>query len=434
MNIARAKTELQSSAISSLVRVSIRDRVSPAVVGVAAYTCLVIGRIPDFFPSARLSLIAAGLAVGLALLLPKRPRLLQGPEVRAVIAIVAIALISIPFSVWPGESFNFVINGHSKTVIFFFLLVYCVRSLREFRVVVWGLIWAIAALQVMSFFFNVSPDGRLVVTNTYDKNDIAFVMVCALPLMVVMSYVGARSVRLISVSIVALTVPVIILSESRGGFIGFLVVGILLLFRLSSRRSVSHLLLVIGAILLFTVFTPESYWARISTIWGGITPGGESSDYDTSGLRGARWDIWMNGLKLLIERPFLGVGAGAFEVAEGLSHGGIGKWQAPHNSFIEVGAELGVGGLLLLLFLIFRAIQNCRSVVRLGRHDPQFEQCVWLAHGLEISLYGFIVAGFALSHGYSQILYFLLAMSIVLKRLTMPVARPETGPTEIPSR
>jgi len=57
----------------------------------------------------------------------------------------------------------------------------------------------------------------------------------------------------------------------------------------------------------------------------------------------------------MVARPFLGVGANAFPQAEGRfsAYGrerqaagrGV-RWAAAHNSFVQVGAEPGVSGLL----------------------------------------------------------------------------------------
>ena len=127
----------------------------------------------------------------------------------------------------------------------------------------------------------------------------------------------------------------------------------------------------------------------------------------------------------MLENPLLGVGAGAFEVAEGSLHQGVGKWNAPHNSFIQVGAELGVGGLVLFVFLIYRAVKNCRTVIRLARNDSRLQPYLCLGHGFEISLSAYIVAGSALSQGYTSLLYFLIGMSVVLKGLIANLEAPD---------
>jgi O-antigen ligase len=260
--------------------------------------------------------------------------------------------------------------------------------------------------------------GRISVTDTYDANDVAFVVVCALPLATA-TFMSERGWRRALAGIAALSVvPVVVLTVSRGGFVALAVVGVMMVLRLPARYRVGALLILMCAPLFFAMFATPEYWARMATIWGGGT-GDPAVDYDAGGLQEARWNIWMTGLQLMLSHPILGVGAGAFEIAEGMTHLGVAakKWSAAHNSFLQVGAELGLGGLILMLSLIYHALGNCRSVTRWARRDPARQTYLSLGSALEVSLYAFIVGGFLLSQGYSYIFYFLVAMPTALKRV-----------------
>jgi O-antigen ligase len=209
----------------------------------------------------------------------------------------------------------------------------------------------------------------------------------------------------------------VILTKSRGGFIALAVVSLVTLVKVPSRIPFLRTGLTLSAILIFSLVAPPTYWQRISTIWGGEDLKTAADGYLRGGFETARWQIWKNGLILIASHPILGVGAGAFTVAEGSLHKG-GKWNAPHSSFIQITAELGIGGLVIFLFLIYRGFANCRTVIRATRQTPSMARYYWIAHGLEASLCGYVVAGSALTQAYSDIFYFLLAMSIVLVRLT----------------
>ena len=80
--------------------------------------------------------------------------------------------------------------------------------------------------------------------------------------------------------------------------------------------------------------------------------------------------------------------------------------------------------------MLYRAIRNCRTVIHLARHDSRLDSYLWLAHGLEISLYAYIIAGSALSQAYSYLLYMLLGMSVVLKRLATALNDTEAAKKE----
>ena len=73
-----------------------------------------------------------------------------------------------------------------------------------------------------------------------------------------------------------------------------------------------------------------------------------------------RIQIWQRGMGYMLDHPLLGVGAGNFPTAEGTissiarntpSWKGV-RWSAAHNSFVEIGAELGVPGLILFLLTL----------------------------------------------------------------------------------
>src|SRR5262249_22575994 len=147
--------------------------------------------------------------------------------------------------------------------------------------------------------------------------------------------------------------------------------------------------------------------------------------YDAAGLWGARWGVWQTALRLMLENAVIGVGAGGYETAEGLSHGVRGKWSAAHNAFLQIGAELGLVGLGLFIFLVYRALKNCR----LPQHGPP--DTGWLARSVELSLFGCIVVGFTLSQAYSNILYILIAISVVLARLASEPAQPQVRSREL---
>ena len=134
-------------------------------------------------------------------------------------------------------------------------------------------------------------------------------------------------------------------------------------------------LLVVAALGLgMVVMAPPGYWDQMRTI---LNP---TEDYNWSSPTGRR-QIALRGLGYMWAYPVFGVGAGNFPRAEGMisdiattqtADRGI-RWMAAHNSFIQVGAEMGVTGLLLWTFLVFGGLVG---MVRLRRRLPR-----WWARG-----------------------------------------------------
>src|SRR5678815_3555338 len=96
----------------------------------------------------------------------------------------------------------------------------------------------------------------------------------------------------------------------------------------------------------------DRYWQQMGTI-------ASESDYNRTDETG-RVQIWKRGIGYMLSNPLLGVGAGNFPAAEGLlspfaqrQQFGVGvRWSAAHNTLVQVGAELGVVGLVLFVALV----------------------------------------------------------------------------------
>jgi O-antigen ligase len=406
---------------------------------VSLYAFMVVSRLAEAIPFAatlRPMVILAAAMVALALFLPQSQayRLFRPVEARGMVAIFLLIGLSIPTSYWPGASFGALLN-YSKSLVFFFAAIYCIRTRSELRLALWSFLAAIAGLAFVAVVAGGS--GRVLVTKTYDTNDLAFVMVCGIPLAILLVFSERGWQHWILALVALLGTLTVILSKSRGGFIALAVVGLVTLIKIPSRVPFLRTGFVLAVVLVFSLIAPSSYWERISTIWGGESAKTAADEYLQGGFETARWQIWKNGLILIASRPILGVGAGAFVVAEGSLHNG-GKWNAAHNSFIQITAELGLPGLGVFLFLLYRGFANCRRVIRATRRSRSLAGHFWMAHGLEASLCGYVVAGSALSQAYSDIFYFLLAMSVILVRLTASrlqgggrlttAPRPATGP------
>ena len=187
---------------------------------------------------------------------------------------------------------------------------------------------------------------------------------------------------------------------------------------------------VLAGIVVLGGLASSQYWERMRTMW---TP---ETEYDQTA--GGRTEIWKTALKLMASAPW-GVGVAGFDTAEGLSHEGKGKWSAAHNSFLQIGTELGVLGLVVFVVLLgstFRdlrrvreaAFRNQRSNWRDSKnglpHRALVEESVDLARltsALQISLSAYVVGGFFLSQAYAAVLYVLLALSVCCRRLAEPL-------------
>jgi O-antigen ligase len=164
------------------------------------------------------------------------------------------------------------------------------------------------------------------------------------------------------------------------------------------------------------VSATDRYWHQMGTILS-------DADYNHT-EEGGRLQIWRRGLGYMLQYPVLGVGPNNFGTAEGTlsplaerQQFGVGvRWSAPHNSLVQVGAELGFPGLLMFVAMIGSAFVGLHRLNGTRRStapqtSPELKQAVTAA------LLGFVVGAFFLSLAYSEILYTLLAFAVGLQKV-----------------
>ena len=178
---------------------------------------------------------------------------------------------------------------------------------------------------------------------------------------------------------------------------------------------------VAGLVVILTVLSAtasDKYWTQMQTI---IHP---HEDYNLTDDAG-RVKIWKRGIGYMLARPMFGVGMGNFQTAEGTlsplaragEYGRGVRWGAAHNLFVQVGAELGIPGLLLFATLIVSLFASLRRVTQSARASPGGKDMARLSQSLMAALVGFVVGGFFLSLAYADMLYALAALSVALAKV-----------------
>ncbi|HEY2850577.1 MAG TPA: O-antigen ligase family protein [Gemmatimonadaceae bacterium] len=269
--------------------------------------------------------------------------------------------------------------------------------------------------------FQVGPDGRLGSLVFYDGNDIGMLLVCTLPLCAYFARHASRGVlRMLSVGAAVLFVFTIAKTGSRGAFLGLVTVGAYVVLRFQTVRPSTRLAVVglSGCLLLAGATT--KYWSLMDTI---LHP---TQDYNWAGNSDSgRMSIWARGIGYAEDRPLTGVGAGAFNIAEGTisplarrqEYGQGLKWSSPHNSFVQVLAEFGFPGFALFLAILFYSYRTATRLARASlRRGSKARRRGELSQAHAAALAGYVVSGFFLSQAYAPYLYFVIGMIIGLDR------------------
>lgn len=405
---------------------------------VAGYLLTSVGRVHQLFPVLavlRPAMLAGLFAIVIYLADPtqeRRANLVWGRTTKYLIALLVWMILSVPGALVRGTSFDLVFDSFVKTVLMCVVVAGAVRGPRDVeRLVMVYLIAATvyAGVVIARFDLGSGDNWRLGHLYYYDANDFATFAVTAMPFGLYFLHAGRGLLaRVLAAGALGILTLAFVNTGSRGGFVALVAVtafvvvrytGIALRWRIAATALVTVVVLVTAS---------EQYWKQMSTILS-------DADYNRTDESG-RLQIWSRGVGYVLQYPILGVGPNNFQAAEGMlsvfsgrQQFGVGvRWNAPHNSYLQVGAELGLPGLAIFIVLIasaFTALRRSRrqerALVRAGADRPQ------LAPALTASLIGFVVGAFFLSLAYSEILFTLIALAVGLQKVTVGSAGPRVA-------
>jgi O-antigen ligase len=322
---------------------------------------------------------------------------------KAAFLVLAAAIIGVPFSLSMGGSARSLIESFSRTFVVFLVLAAAVRNLEDVRRLIVTFALGAAAFGAMA----PVQRGRSGSMGGYDPNDAAMFLVSALPCLVFCVLHGRHlSTRVAAGLSVFTVIGAIVMTSSRGGFIGLVAVVAFMLVMFKGVRPAVRLG-VVGAIsILLLVASSTDYWDRMQTIT-------ELDDgYGGDGKVGGRRNVWGRALQYTAQNPLTGVGLSQFPRAEGQHpviaeriEAGIGtKYSTPHSMWFQAMAELGIPGFLAFLAIFFLSFKQLRRLQRTGLDPPSpmsRAELQAMASTLMASLVGVMAAGSFLTHAFS---------------------------------
>jgi O-antigen ligase len=391
------------------------------------WTFVAIGRPQDVFP-ALIAIHPGDIAAGLSIISyiiwgKKNKNVLLYPEFKLFIAFFIVAVISTPFGFYPGRSVDFLINFFLKVGIFLYLLAQQLTSEERINgmlntLVFSGIVMALATIATMQQGIRAS------IGSTYDPNDMALLMVVTLPI----ALTQALSTKKVMWKAVCFAGAVgcliaLIATQSRGGFLGLLVVGSFIIF--SRMPGLPKKKIVFASVVLaifFVIKIGAEYQERISSIFN-----------DVSSLRAGskRMLVWKRSFVIASDYPLLGVGPNCYNVAYGYyleNEKFVGelspvydewaayKWSTAHNSFLLILVEMGVIGLIIFIAFIIKAFKNFSLIKKAILKEKINKNIILISSGAKISLIGFLTCAFFLSQTYNSFLFLLFFISGSLYR------------------
>jgi O-antigen ligase len=200
------------------------------------------------------------------------------------------------------------------------------------------------------------------------------------PLLFIWGRTQSGSLKFVLVIAMALVAGALLLTFSRGAFLGFILVNIVFLI---SRRSVKMFALAAVLVPIALALAPGALWDRVSM---GV---GQGANEVTAGRTS---EIWGPLMPELLDSPFWGQGIGAVMWSKAMLEGRLPPVSHPHNAYLQAYLDMGIIGLLLLTAFWVYIWARC---LRYGR-DPRLPANLQgFFQGSAAAIVAFLVAGFA---------------------------------------
>ena len=339
------------------------------------------------------------------------PELFKTNEVKLLMALAAVIIITSPFGLWPGGSFHKFTNDFIQVVLILLLIAGVVDSPEKVTKLLWLMILSTFTVALLGIY-DSSRGTTFTANRLYsrvglygDPNDFAVTLAAMIPFAIYLFKVHPSfRKRVILITILVLYIINIILTYSRTGMIAMGVIAIGLTVK--SRRKAKTLILILIILGLIICLAPSRYKDRAASIF--------IPEKSEDGSREARITIFWRGIEIFLENPVLGVGLGNFSVAEGAMHE-FGQWKVAHNGYLEMASELGIFGLIIFLGLLYLTIENFRQIQKISSAPNHSIASLYLFQMLEVSLWVYMVSNFFLSTQYSWTLFYLMGFSVASK-------------------
>jgi putative inorganic carbon (HCO3(-)) transporter len=381
------------------------------------FTIILYARPAEFYPSQLTVSIA--LIVGvvtLAVFVPSqlslegsltaRPR-----EVNLVLLFCLAGLLSIPLAIDPAQAWHEFSDTFIRCIVIFIVAVNVVRTERRLDGLlllalatgIWLSLGAINdyRLGLMSVEgYRAGGRGGGIFGNS---NDMALFLVTIVPIAIALLLRSrSRARKLIFGGCAVLMVSAIVLTYSRGGFIGLLVALTFFAWKAGQRRRLE--IVVVGFLIVaaFLALVP-GYSLRLASI---LVP-----SLDPLGSSEARSGELFRSLYVALRHPIFGIGMGNY--APEMSYRGL----VTHNSYTQVAAEMGMAALVCYSMFIVTPLKKLGQIARETFRAKANSHFYYLAVGLQASLVGYMVCSFFASVAYLWYVYYLVGYAVCLRRL-----------------
>jgi len=343
--------------------------------GLVAYLIIMMLRPGLFYPalgSVRIELVVAVIILIVIFVSGRlnRIQIQTDPICKMVFILFGVMILSMI------QAFDFAtswgrVNEFLKVFLFFIMAVTLIDDEKDVEFILWAFA-IITTFITYNAIYNYltgnvvgSSGGSIVDYGITDKGMGSGHVALAnmtLQIMAIPWYLGVcnqrRSMQILGGIIFIISFYGVIVSGSRGGFVGLLVLFVLMVYFAQHRFP----MIICGLAFMFIIplISATGYMEHMDTILGIFTgDSGLSGNSRISGLR--------NGFEMMIKRPFLGVGPGCYPVAR-KAWFGWGLWS--HNLYGQIMGDLGLSGVIVFFLFVRNYLKESLSLKDVYKQNP----------------------------------------------------------------
>jgi probable O-glycosylation ligase (exosortase A-associated) len=384
----------------------------------------------------RIALLAAGVAIIAHIFgcwTAGRPVTIVTREMKIAVCLLGWAIVTVPFSLWPGGSVAAVTDLFLKSLVLFWLIANTITTVSRFQQFAWGLslmsvpIAATALMDYLSGTFLLASEriAGYEAPLTANPNDLALTLNLIIPLTLgLFRLTRGPFLRAVLLAILGLNVTAVVLTFSRGGILTLAVVLAITVTRLlrSPKRAWGVALL---AVLLFCLpLLPASYWQRMATI--------TDIESDETGSAQMRRDSSLGALRFVLSHPLVGAGIGSDVLALNEQIGST--WHAVHNVYLQYAVDLGLPGLGLFLALFATCLASASAARHRVARGRDARDAAHLAQATWLGLIAFGVAALFHPVAYHFYFYYLAGLATACRMVLAQRTRREATSAAVHSQ
>jgi putative inorganic carbon (hco3(-)) transporter len=363
-------------------------------------------------------------------IIKKKLKLVINPENWLIVSWLIIALLSSIVAFNSEKAFSDSMD-FARWVLIYFMLINIINSKNKwlwFVAIFLLLNFKMSQFQIRSFntgFSNTWDESNFITESVgagstgffANAGDFGVAMCVAIPIALYsIYYLKPKYLKAGALLMLITFILPIVKGGTRGNILGLAAIAVVIW--LKSSRKILMGLVIASLLVIYWVTAPDIVKQRFYSA--------VSSEKDPTASH--RIELWKNGIQMLFENPYLGVGIGNFGISYAWRYYGGDRRHAwvPHNIFIQVSSELGFPGLICFLLIIFFIFRTNYLTGKLAlRSPPDSKMYTYYAHALDLSLVGYLVSGSFLAVLYYPHLYMIMALAVSLNQIAKNSLSPD---------